>query len=34
MDWIRVGQDRDEWRVFVNSVMNLRGSIKGREFLD
>jgi hypothetical protein len=24
MDWIGVAEDRDQWRVFVNTVMNLR----------
>ena len=24
MDWIRLTQDRDRWRVLVNAVMNLR----------
>jgi hypothetical protein len=24
MDWIDVAQDRDQWRVLVNTVMNLR----------
>jgi hypothetical protein len=24
MDWIGLGQDRDKWRVLVNTVMNLR----------
>jgi hypothetical protein len=24
MDWIGLAQDRDRWRVVVNSVMNLR----------
>jgi hypothetical protein len=23
MDWIDVAQDRDQWRVFVNTAMNL-----------
>jgi hypothetical protein len=27
-------EDRDWWRAFVGTVMNLRGSIKDREFLD
>jgi hypothetical protein len=24
VDWIDVAQDRDQWRSFVNTVMNLR----------
>jgi hypothetical protein len=24
MDWIDVAQDRDQWRAFVNTVMNLQ----------
>jgi hypothetical protein len=27
-NWIQLAQDRVQWRVFVNTVMNLRGSIK------
>jgi hypothetical protein len=24
MDWIELAQDRDQWRVLVNTVMNLQ----------
>jgi hypothetical protein len=24
IDWINLAQDRDQWRVLVNTVMNLR----------
>jgi hypothetical protein len=24
MDWIDLGQDRDQWKALVNTVMNLR----------
>jgi hypothetical protein len=32
VDWIHLAQDRDKWRL-VNTVMNLKSSIKGGEFL-
>ena len=25
-DWLQLAQDRDRWRVLVNTVMNIRGS--------
>ena len=34
MNCIDVAQDRDRWRALVSAVMNLRGSIKYREFID
>jgi hypothetical protein len=33
IDWIDVAQDREQWRALVNTVMNLRGSIKCWEVL-
>jgi hypothetical protein len=24
MDWIKLAQDRDQWKVLVNTVMNLQ----------
>jgi hypothetical protein len=32
--WIHQTQDRDQWQAVVITVMNLTGSIKGREFLE
>jgi hypothetical protein len=28
VDWINSAQNRDQWRALVDTVMNLRGSIK------
>jgi hypothetical protein len=33
MDSIQLVQDRDQWRTFVNAIMNLK-SMKRWEFLD
>jgi len=33
VDWIHLAQDRDQWRVVVNTVMNLRIPEKARNFL-
>jgi hypothetical protein len=34
VDWIDLAQDRNRWRALVNSVMNLRGSIKCWETIE
>jgi hypothetical protein len=34
MDWIDSAQDRDQWRAVVNTVMNLRGSVKCWDLLE
>jgi hypothetical protein len=34
MDWIYLAQDKDQWRALVNTVMNLRGSLKCWEILE
>jgi hypothetical protein len=32
MDWIDMAQDRDQWRVLVNTVMNLRDPLNAGKF--
>jgi hypothetical protein len=32
--WIQVAQDRDQWRILVNMVMNQKSSIKGNKYVD
>jgi hypothetical protein len=32
--WINLGRIRDQWRALVNTVMNLRLSQNGRNFLN
>jgi hypothetical protein len=34
MDWLNLAQDRNRWRVLVNTVVNLRVHIKCWEVLD
>jgi hypothetical protein len=34
VEWIHLAQNKDQWQALVNMVMNLRGSVKGRKFLD
>jgi hypothetical protein len=33
MDWINLAQDRDQWRVLVDTVMNLRVPKNAGKFL-
>jgi hypothetical protein len=33
VDWIDLAQDRDQWRVLVNTVMNLRLQLNAGKFL-
>jgi hypothetical protein len=34
MDWIGLAKDRNRWRALVNSVLNLRGSMKCWETIE
>jgi len=34
VDWIYLAQDREQWQALVLTVMDLLGSMKGREFFD
>jgi hypothetical protein len=34
VDWIGLAKDRNRWRAVVNSVMNLRGSMKCCETIE
>jgi hypothetical protein len=34
VDWFHLAQDGDQWRNLVNTIMKLRVSVKGGEFLD
>jgi hypothetical protein len=34
VDWLILAQDRDVWWALVNTVMNIRDTIKDGEFLD
>jgi hypothetical protein len=34
VDWIDMAQDRYQWRALLNTILNLRGSIKCWEVLE